>query len=475
MRLFLLILAVVLMIPAMNAQETVSTPESRSALSMTVYNGGFAVVREVRPVSLGSGMNTVRFEGVPARIDPTSLSIVSISAPGTVSVREQNYQANLINTENVLDAAVGERVRLVWYLDNRLESEEGVLLSQPGQGTIVRLDDGRVLVNPQASIELTSLPPTLRSRPSLLWMLNASQGGNHDLQASYMTEGVNWKANYVAVVNEEETTVDLTGWVTLTNGSGARYENADLQLMAGDVRRVEDQDARRQFDDRMVARAEAAPEPAFEEEAFFEYHLYTLDGTTTLAENETKQMELLAAQQAGVDRRLVFDGAGAYFPVARQRRPGQSGQDISAAIVLELENSETNQMGMPLPAGVVRVYKADANDNLQFVGEDRIDHTPRNETVRLYIGDAFDVVGTRRVVSDDRISDNVRELTVEVEVRNRKETAADVSVVERLRGDWKITNATHSYERLDAYTAQFDLRLAPDETQTVRFTARMTW
>ena len=485
MRLALATLAALVAVPAPAQPPVVSAPESRAAVSLTVYsrqagaaNGGFAVVREVRPLVLRRGIQAVRFEGVPAQIDPTSLSLVSLTDPGSLSVVEQNYQYNLIGTTSVLDAAVGQRVRLVRPIGDRTVAEEGVLISQPGQGRIIELDDGRVLVDPEGTVELLTRPPGLLSRPSLLWRLAADRAGTHDVEARYMTDGMSWKADYVAVVDEAETLVDLTGWVTLVNESGASYPEAGLQLIAGDVRRVQPQRSRGEYfmADEVVVAAREAPAPP-QQEAFFEYHLYTFPTPTTIEERETKQLELLAASEVGVGRRLIFDGSGQYFPFRRQtRRPGSVGTEMSAAVVLELENAQANNMGMPLPAGTVRVYKADARGNLQFVGEDRIDHTPRNETVRLYIGDAFDVVGTRREVSQRRISDNEREITVEVEVRNRKETSATVDVVERVFwGDWEIRQSTHEPERLDARTAQFTIRLGPDETETVRYTARMRY
>ncbi|MDX1421246.1 MAG: hypothetical protein R3181_14870 [Rubricoccaceae bacterium] len=468
----LLLAAALFAVPAAAQSPVVSLPETQAGVSLTVYNGGYAVVREVRPLDLARGMNLVRWEGVAAQIDPTTLAIRSLTAPGALSVREQNYQYHLIGTNSVLDAAVGQPIRLIREIGDETVVEEGVLLSQPSQGRIIRLDDGRILVNPEGTIELAALPAGLLSRPSLLWHLAAARAGQHETQVSYMTNGITWKADYVAVVDDAETAVDVTGWVTLDNQSGASYRDARLQLLAGDVRRV--QDARpmmqRGYADMAVAEAAAPP---FQEEAFFEYHLYTLDGTTTIQQRETKQMELLSATDAGVQRRLIFDGGGHFYPV--RRRPGAGGAttELSAAVVLELENSTENQMGMPLPAGTVRVYKADREGRLQFLGEDRIDHTPRNERLRLYIGDAFDVVGTRRQVAERRLSDRVREITVEVEVRNRKETAAEVAVVERLYGDWTITEHSHDYETLDARTIEFPLTLGPDETATVRYTARI--
>ncbi len=478
MRLALAALAALLAVPTSAQSPTVSTPETREDVSLTVYNGGFAVVREVRPLVLQRGVTTLRFEGVPAQIDPTSLSLVSLTEPGGLSVLEQNYQYNLIGTRSVLDAAVGQRVRLVRQFGEQTVIEEGVLLSTPSQGRIIQLDDGRILVDPQGTIELLTRPEGLLSRPSLLWRLASERGGEHRVEARYLTEGMAWKADYVAVVNEAETEVDVTGWVTLTNNSGASYPAASLQLIAGDVRRVQPQRAVLLG---MAAREEmdamAAPAPP-SQEAFFEYHLYTFPTPTTIEENETKQLELLSAAEVGTRRRLVVDASGQYFPFYRRSRPGAGGatNETAAAVVLEVENAESNNMGMPLPQGTVRVYKSDRRGNLQFLGEDRIEHTPRGETLKLYIGDAFDVVATRREVSQRRISDREREIVVEVEVRNRKEVPAEVDVVERVFwGEWEITESSLPHERIDSRTAQFTVRLAADETETVRYTARMRY
>ena len=213
--------------------------------------------------------------------------------------------------------------------------------------------------------------------------------------------------------------------------------------------------------------------PAFQEEAFFEYHLYTLDGTTTIANRETKQLELLSATGAGVTRRLIVDAGGRYGWSQRRPGGGRGTNEISAAVVVEFENSEANNMGMPLPAGTVRLYKADRDGQLQFLGEDNIGHTPRNEELRLYVGDAFDVVAERKIVSNERISDNVYEQTVEVEVRNRKETSTQVTVVEPVYGDWTMRNESHPHEKLDAYTIAFPLTIGAGETATVRYTVRV--
>ena len=333
-----------------------------------------------------------------------------------------------------------------------------------------------MLLHPPGRIVLDGLPEGLVSRPSLLWRLEAARAGTYPTEVSYLTNGITWTADYVAIINEDEDTVDLTGWVTLNNQSGTTYRDAELQLMAGDVRRVQQiQNLAAGYEHPLVQRdAIGAPQPAFGQEAFFEYHLYTLDGQTTIANRETKQMALLAASDVGVRRRLVFDPQRAY---RYTHNPGQGGstQEAKLNIMLEFENAEANRMGMPLPKGKVRLYKSDARDNLQFLGEDLIDHTPRNETVRLYVGDAFDVVGTQVVKAERRPSSNTHEQDIEVSIRNRKETATEVVVIARGHANWSILRSSHEYTRLDAHTAEFPLTLEPDEELTLTYTTRSTW
>ncbi len=468
--------------PALAAQEpVVSGPEAARGVSLTVYNGNFGVVREQRRIPLRSGRNLVRYEGVARHIDPTSVAIRSLTAPGAVAVREQNYQFDLVSPEALLEKSVGRTVRYV-ALDAqgaRRIVVEGTLLSPPSSGgVVVRTADGRFVLNPHGMVEVGDVTDGLVSRPSLLWSLDVTQAGEHDTQVSYITGGMTWKADYVAVVREDEARVDLTGWVTLDNRSGATYRDARLQLMAGDVRRIQDVAL-----EGLVVTAQAErmpppppPAPAFAQEAFFEYHLYTLDGTTTVANNETKQMSLLSATDAGVARRLVFDVAAPWW-ASRARRPGDgtSTTGDKLGIVLELRNSRENRMGMPLPRGKVRVYKGDRTGNLQFVGEDLVDHTPRDETVRLYIGDAFDVVGERKVMDTRQVSDRVQEQTVQVSIRNHKDAAAQVAVVEHLQGDWEILRSSHRWEKKDATTVELPLSVPRDGETVVTYTYRWRW
>jgi hypothetical protein len=495
MRVPLSVLAVLLLAaPAARAQEAVvsTSAESRN-VSLTVYNQGFAIVRERREVPLAAGLNHVRYQDVAQLIEPATVSIQSASVPGGVSVREQNYQYDLIGTAAILEKSVGRTVRLRRVLpDGRVEVTEGTLLSAPAQGMVVRTSDGRLLLNPAGEVEVAEMPGGLISRPSLFWLLQAARGGPQTLDVSYLTQGIGWSADYVAVIDSAEAAVDLTGWVTLNNRSGTTYPDAQLQLLAGNVRRVTPQMMLRRGEAALedATRAGYAAAPQFAEEAFFEYHLYTMDGRTTLANNETKQMTLLTAADAGVQRQLVFDS---------QRQWGWSGQpgagfrteEVRGAIMLQLRNSESNRMGMPLPAGIVRLYKADARGNLQFLGEDRIEHTPRDEMVRLYVGDAFDVVATRRTVSERRLRldrdgreipdvgglcrgcRQAWELTQEIVVRNHKQTPADVVLTEHLGTQWELLRQSHPHRRKDASTVEFELRLPAGAEATVTYTARI--
>lgn len=459
----------------------ISTAKDSKGFSLTIYNQDFAVVREQRQLTLDQGTNFVRYEDVSAQIDPTSMTLKSLTAPDTLAVREQNYQYDLLNASSILNKSVGKTIRLRRVNpDGQVEILEGTLLNPPSHntynqvyGTIIRLEDGRIVLNPSGEVEVLEMPEGLVSRPSLLWKLDVAEAGTHTTEVSYMANRITWKADYVAVVNKDETKVDIRGWVTLDNRSGATYEDAELQLIAGDVRRVKEQ--RRSFDEdsRTVCYSIIASEPQFQEEAFFEYHLYTLQGSTTVRDNETKQLTLLSAVDVGVQRRLVYDcgrqgqSQNNYYGEEGETKRGK------VNVVLELHNSQENNMGMPLPKGKVRVYKADDRGNLQFLGEDLIDHTPRNETARFYIGDSFDVIGERKCIEDTRIANNVSEQTVEISIRNRKNNSAEVSVVERFRTDWEILQSSHTYNKLDARTVEFAFTVEPDTEVKITYKVRI--
>lgn len=486
--------ALLLAAPAAGAQApVVSTAAESRGVSLTVYNQGFAIVRERREIALAAGLNRVRYEDVAQKIQPPTVSIQSLTAPGGVSVREQNYQYDLVSHAAILEKSVGRTIRLRRPRGEQGDEViEGVLLSAPPNGTVIRTSDGRLLLNPWGEMEVTEMPAGLISRPSLFWLLQAQRPGPQTLEVSYLTQGLGWSADYVAVIDSAERAVDLTGWVTLNNQSGTPYPEAQLQLLAGDVRVVTPQ---------LQARASGAllledivvtgtGGPAFAEESFFEYHLYTLDGRTTLANNETKQMTLLSAADAPVRRQLVFDSRRSWGWSA-QPGAGYRTEPVRGAIMLELPNERASGMGIPLPAGIVRLYKADGRGNLQFLGEDRIQHTPRDEMVRLNVGQAFDVLATRRMVEERRVRldrdgreiprqgpmcrrcRDAWEFEQEIVVRNHKDTPAEVLITEHLGSVFEVVSSSHAPRRTDAGTIEFAVTVPADGEVTVTYRARI--
>jgi hypothetical protein len=473
------------------ADDGVKQASDKQKVQLTVYNQNFALVREQRAIALDKGVNFVRVEDVAAQIDPTSIHFLSLTAPNAVVVREQEYQYDLLTTDNILNKSVGKHVRLRRVTPEGVEILEGTLLT-PATVVVPRSDQGYgggpqrlslalktdkgVVLNPQGEWTLDELPAGLLAKPTLLWKLETSKRGKHDGQISYITEQINWKADYVAVANASDDRVDLNGWVTVENHSGARYPEATLQLMAGEVRRAA---PRRLTAEMYAAEGEGAPAPQFVERAFFEYHLYTLAGTTTIEDNSTKQLSLLSAADVPVKKIYIFDALRQYWygwsPGQPQPGAGQDTQKGKINVMLEVTNSKENHLGMPLPKGKVRVYKADEKGRLQFVGEDQIDHTPKDERIRLWVGDAFDIVGERKRTDYKRIANRIEEDEYAITLRNHKEAAVQVLVVERLAGDWTVLSKSQAYNQKDAHTIEFPVQVPKDGQVTVTYRVRIQW
>jgi hypothetical protein len=459
-------------------QENSDASESQG-VALTIYNQNFGLVKDTRKLGLKPGLNVVRFTDVAAQIDPTSVSLQSLSAPNSIAVREQNYQYDLIDPTSILAKSVGKTLKFRQVFDNGNTREfTGVLMNSPRatvanpdggtrtqySGLVVRTAEG-VILNPVGQIEIAELPPGLISKPTLVWRLETSKPGDHTVEVAYQTGGISWKSDYVAILDKDDTHLDLTSWVTLDNKSGGTYRDASLKLMAGDVHRVTPAPPpMARFKGGMMAADAMAPQ--FQEAAFAEYHLYTLQGKTTVADNETKQLSLFTADNIPAQKMFVYE------PTRTMPYYGRGGGDSSKKVnvKIEVENSQKNHLGMPMPGGKVRVYKKDADGALQFVGEDNIDHTPKDEKVRLYIGDAFDVIGERRVMRSEQVSDRVRRETVEVSLRNHKETGITVTFVEHPYGDWTVMNSSHPHRKKDNSTLEFPIKVAANSDVTLTFT-----
>ncbi len=465
-----------------------------TGVSLTIYNQNFGVVKDRRTVELGKGRTSLIVEDVAQLIDPTTVHFKSLTAPNAVIVREQNYQYDLINPLTMLNKSVGKRVTIRQNLGNGQQKEiTGTILApvtaqvaQTGDGgggtsyngLVIKADDGRIVLNPVGEAHLHEMPEGLVPIPRLVWLVDSEEAGKHEAEVSYMTQGLTWRADYVVVLSADDKLVDVTGWVTLDNKSGATYENANLQLIAGDVRRIQPGAAFGGRAQPQPAAMDAMAAPAFQEESLFEYHLYTLDGTTTVRNNEQKQMTLLTANKAPCVKKFVYDGRTGFWGIFNPEfRPGEQWDTSDykkVNVIVEVKNSKPN-LGIPLPKGRMRLYKADSKGSLQFVGEDEIDHTPRDETVRLKVGDAFDIVGEHKRTNFRRLSEKEVEESFEITLKNHKSEDVTVSVIEHLWADWRITQKSSDYVKRDARTVEFVVKVPKDGSATVTYTARTKW
>jgi hypothetical protein len=452
---------------APQAPERVSADQAGLGYEITVYNQNMGLVKDRRSIELKDGINMLEFSDVAAQIDPTSVHFKSLTAPDEVSILEQNYKYDLVSTEKILAKYLGKRIRIRQRLDKEERVLEGTLMSAAG-GTVLKTDEGIVL-NPAGQIELPDLPEGLIVKPTLVWMLDSGRAGKHDAEVSYITNGLNWHCEYVTVVNQDDSALDLTGWVTIDNQSGASYKNAGLKLIAGDVHRVQEREKLAPPVE-LRARAGAGPAaPQFEEKAFFEYHMYTLGRRTDVMDNETKQMTLLSASDVQAKKVFVYDGgrAGWYG--------GDTSEQNKVRVMLEFKNAKEYNLGMPLPKGKIRVYKADQDGSLQFVGEDLIDHTPKDEKLRVFLGNAFDLVGERARMNFSQVSDRVIEEDYEIKLRNHKDATVTITVVEHYWGDWKILSSNFDYVKKDAHTAEFPIEVKPNEEVVLKYSVRTTY
>jgi hypothetical protein len=442
----LLLLALALVGPA-QAGPLAVTQDAQRAVAVTIYNGNLGLVRDVREARLPTGRQEVQFGDVATQIDPTTVHLGSLTDPAGLTIVEQNYEYDLLSSAKLLEKYVGKRVRLY---DGDGTYHEATLLAT--NGPVFEIN-GQIYLGSPGRLVLPSLPDNLVATPTLVWLLRNQTDRPQRIEVSYLTGGVTWKADYVLVLGVADDRSELTGWVTIDNKSGATYRDAALKLVAGDVNRADE--PRRLSRALELAAAAAGPDAprAFASEGFFEYHLYTLAGRTTIKDNQQKQLALLSATDVPVRKRLVYYGAQDYYrnsygtPIGNQK----------VGVYLEIRNGKADHLGLPLPKGKVRVYKADASGSQEFVGEDWIDHTPEDERVKIKMGNAFDLVGERTQRDWRRIADHVWEVEWEIVLRNHKKQDQIVAVVEPVPGDWQVLSATHPYEKSDSHTLTWEL------------------
>lgn len=437
-------------------------PDQKS-VAVTVYNANLGVIKDLREIDIKSGTSKIFLTDVAQFIDPTS---VHIKLNGEVI--EQNYQYDLVSLDKILQKYIDKQIQII---GENNEFIEGKLLSSfAGQIVVEKKEGGLVMIPNTAKYRFSvgSLPEGLITKPTLVWTVNSKSSGKQNVEVSYQTSGMNWHAEYVAVLNQNDTKLDLNSWVSIENNSGAAYKNATLKLVAGDVNLITPQ---RQpmygyTDEMRMEKSSVAPQ--FQEKEFFEYHIYNLQRPTTLAQNETKQISLFEAANVKATKKFLYRSGSSYSYYGNASSQGK------VAVIVEFENKEEYNLGVPMPKGKVRVYKSDG-ETIEFIGEDMIDHTPIKEKVKLRIGDAFDVVAEEVQTENKKITDRVYEQAYEIKLKNRKKEDIIVEVERGLGLYWEILSSSINYEKKDSQNIIFKVPIKADSETVLKFRVRYTY
>ena len=420
-------------------------------LQVTVYNSNIAVVKATQTVKLERGVNTISVTDVAARIDPTSVRL-KIGGMGRIDVLEQNFEYDLVSPNRLLEKYIDNRI-VAATTEDRVYA--GKLLGFDNANLVIATDDGKVAMvsrNKLSDIELGPGETGLITRPTLFWKVDSSRRTSAMMELAYITEGINWHAEYVAILGQSDETMSLAAWVSIENRSGATYPDARLKLVAGEIHRVRERPYP-PTEEYKLARAVAAP---LTERPFFEYHIYTLEGETTIRDREVKQIRLFPETEVTAEKEYNYDAQ----------------REDAVRVVMKFENSSEAGLGFALPAGKVRVYKADEDGSLEFVGEDAIDHTPKDEQVKIYIGNAFDITATRTRTDYKKISERRIEESFEIEIANHKEEDVMVVVTEHIYGDWQIRRSSHAYEKTKANEVEFKVDVPANGKAVLSYTVR---
>ncbi|MDZ4766054.1 MAG: DUF4139 domain-containing protein [Chloroflexota bacterium] len=467
------------------AADTVAAPVAQDSqpasdgVALAIYNQGTALVVDRRTFALDAGVNTLDFTDVAAYIDATSVTFVSLTDPTGTFVLEQNYVFDLVNSGALLQRYLDQRIELVAD-DGTIFA--GQLLSGRNGEVILRDDNGQIIVISLAQvrdIRFPALSDGLITRPTLRWLIESAAAGEQQVQLTYLTGGMNWSADYNVLLARDNTSLDLNGWITLTNTSGATFRDAQVKLIAGDVNRLPDASVMNEmlFADGIAA--SAAPEARVQQRELFEYNLYEIARPVTVADNETKQVEFVNGTGVPAHTFYVYENSYPYYgggPYADQYYGGIGMTDVQT--YLEFTTDAENGLGADLPAGRIRVYQQDIDDAALLIGENVIDHTPEGEDVEIFLGNAFDLVGERKQTSFQQIANTIIEETYEIRLRNRKEDqTVEIRVPEHLFRwtNWEILTATHSYTQTDNNTVEFRVEVPPDGETVITYTVRYSW
>jgi len=449
--------------------EKPSTLADQQSVAVTIYNENLALVKDTRRVTFDAGANRLALREVSGRMRPETAQLRSLSHPGSLALLEQNFDFDLLTPAKLLEKYVGRPVRIVrTHPTTGAETMETATVLAANSGVVLKIGD-RIETGLPGRIVFDGVPANLRDRPTLVTELSSAHAGPQTVELSYLSGGLSWRADYVAELNASDSALDLNGWVTLTNTSGTAYPGARLQLVAGDVNRVRDEMRFAAKNGAMRAEVAAAPR-AMAQEQLFEYHLYTLQRPTTIADKQTKQVALLGAAAVPVRKELVLQGNDYYY----RSSIGHLGQKLKVGVFVQFANREASRLGMPMPKGVVRVYKKDSAGNAQFIGEDAIDHTPKNENVRLKLGEAFDVTADKKQTDFKRRETShqwstVHESAYEIALKNAKKEPVTVIVREPVPGDWTMLEQSHKHAKAASGTAEWKIQVPAEGSATLKY------
>jgi hypothetical protein len=463
-----LIVAPLLSCAAPASGETVVGRDARTAVALTVYSGqDLALVRESRRVDLEGGESTLRFEDVPARLDPRTTTLTAVPGDG-FAVLEQSYLFDLSSPQALQERWVGRGVELV-ETDSRLRTRvtQGTLLSTDG-GNVYRIGD-RIAIGHPGWLFLPPFGDDVFTRPTLRWRVSNTGTAQRTLELSYATGGLSWDADYVVLLGADDAHADVSAWATLANSSGARFDDAAVVLIAGQVNRTPARAGRVMA---MEAAPAAAPPPqAPSPERFSEYYRYAFDRRTSLAENETKQLPLLTVQGVGVEKRYELRSAAYWFRQPMRDRDTR----VPVTVTLAVANTASNHLGRDLPEGTWRVYQADAAGGRQLVGEEHRRQTSKDETALVTLGNATDVIATRTQTDFEKIDVEPfdSESAYEVTLRNEKPAAVTVAVRDQIDGDWQVMESSVPARKADAGTLAFDVPVPAGGEAVLRYRVRV--
>jgi len=456
------------------ASDQATTLNDQTDLNVTVYNSNIALIRDVRQLTVPMGSFRLKFEDIAATVNPATVHFRSLTEPEKLNVIEQNYEYDLLEPAKLLHKYVGKEVTLVRsYMDNGTTKHEEVkaILLADNNGPVWKIGNDIVTGIYAEGYRFPEVPANLYDRPTLLMSLDNSGARKHQIEASYLANNLSWNADYVLTVAREERAADLDGWVTLSNNSGTAFHNARLQLVAGDLNRLP-QGNMQTRDEVRAMKSMAGAAPQFQQENFSEYHLYTLGRRTSVEDKETKQISLLQGSGVPVEKLFVVNGQNFYYH--NYQNPGSPLKD-PVMVYYKFKNEEKAGLGMPLPAGNVRVYQKDSKGGVLFIGEDRIDHTPKDETVTVHIGNAFDIIAERKQTDFKKIANNVYEMEFEITLRNHKDTPITVEANEPIGGTWEMLSSSYKFTKTAAFAAQFHVPVDKNGTSVLKYRVRVTY